>query len=405
MKLRTLLVVTYHFPPSAAIGSFRLLGFSRHLLARGWRTVVVAPPRMPFEPVNDKLLADVPADTVVYRVPFPQGNRVTRRLAPFAVWAPAALTACARAVAAERPDAVLTSSPPHTVHLLGRLLKSRYGLPWLVDYRDPWIHGAGKPRSQTWPARWESLKERLVLKSADALILNTPLARQALAQDVPAFADKMVTITNGFDPENFLRDEAHVNKPAALSILHTGELYMGRDPRPLCDALIGLNLPHSKPLQVTFMGQSTDPRFDWPGDVRRRGLENVVRFADPVPYGQALSQMQAADILLLLDSPGRRIGIPAKLFEYFGARRPILALSDPQGDVGWALRKSGVRHRIALPTEPGQIRHALTELIDELSIGTPAPQPIPQDFTRAHMAAQLARLLDQKTSRHRALVS
>src|SRR5438067_12766182 len=108
MKPRTLLLVTYHFPPSAASGSFRLLGFARHLLAHGWRTVVVAPPRMPFEPVDDRLTQKVPSETIIYPVPYPKCNRLTRRLAPFAVWIPAALDACASAIAAERPDAVLT---------------------------------------------------------------------------------------------------------------------------------------------------------------------------------------------------------------------------------------------------------------------------------------------------------
>src|SRR5437764_13647300 len=157
MKPRTLLLVTYHFPPSAASGSFGRLGFARHLSAHGWRTVVVAPPRMPFEPVDDDLGRQVPSETQVYSVPLPRGNRLTRRLAPFAVWIPAALEACGRAVASERPDALLTSSPPHTIHLIGRLLKARYNLPWIIDYRDPWVHGVAKPPPLTWRTRLERL--------------------------------------------------------------------------------------------------------------------------------------------------------------------------------------------------------------------------------------------------------
>ena len=107
--------------------------------------------------------------------------------------------------------------------------------------------------------------------------------------------------------------------------------------------------------------------------------------------------MRDADILLLIDAPGRRIGIPAKLFEYFGARRPILALAHPQGDVAWALRRSGVLHRLASPTDPAQIDRALTELLAELTSCERAPaQPVWGEFTRARLAAQLADFLNQK---------
>jgi glycosyltransferase involved in cell wall biosynthesis len=399
MTLRTLLLATYHFPPSSASGSFRLLGFVRHILRHGWRTVVVAPPRMPFEPVDDKLNLKLPPETVIYSVPFPRGNRLTRRLVPFAAWVPAALKACACAVAAEHPEALLTSSPPPMIHLLGRLLRARYGLPWLADYRDPWAYGHGNGFVPGWPVWWEEFKERTVLRSADRIIVNTPLARQALLHEVPACAPKVAAITNGFDPESFTH-QTKENKPARFSILHTGELYSGRDPRPLFDALVGLPLPpRLPPLRVMFIGQSSDPNHDWPTEARQRGLEHVVCFTGQVQYKEALTRMQEADILLLVDSPGRRVGIPAKLFEYLGARRPILALADAQGDVGWALRASGVRHRIAAPTDSAQIRQALTELIEQSTVHEHNGfQGTAEQFTRVHTASQLAGLLDQLTA-------
>jgi glycosyltransferase involved in cell wall biosynthesis len=407
MKLRTLLLASYHFPPSAASGSFRLLGFARHLLINGWRTVVVAPPHMPYEPTDEKLARRVPPETAVHWVPYPRDNRMVRRLAPYAVWVPAAYRACVRVIAQERPHALLTSGPPHTIHLLGRLLKSRYRLPWIVDCRDPWVHGLGQSLPATCQTRWEALKERLVLKAADGIVVNTPLARAALEKDVPAFADKMTVITNGFDPENFIGNAAAAAPAGEFSILHTGELYAGRDPRPLFDALVGLHLaPGLKPLRLCFLGNSSDPNRDWPGEAQRRGLENVVRFAGQVPYSQALSRMQGADLLLLLDNPGRRVGIPAKLYEYFGARRPILALTEPHGDTAWALRRSGVQHRIVAPTDSDQLRQALTELVQESSsLRSTDAQPIPEEFTRAYLAARLAHLLDRITARRHTAVA
>jgi len=401
VKPRTLLLVTYHFPPSAASGSFRLLGFARHLLAHGWRMVVVAPPKMPFEPFDEMLSRKVPPETIIYPVPYPKGNCLTRRLAPNGIWVLPAFQAATRAIRAERPDALLTSSPPHTVHLLGRLIKARFGLPWIVDYRDPWVYGRGGSKPTTGQGRWESFKEKKVLQSADGIVVNTPLAKEALLGEVPRIADKTIAITNGFDPEDFIAENAPEATSPSLTMLHSGELYSGRDPRPFFDALVGLNVPPDlPPFKVTFLGQSSDPRYDWPGEVRRRGVEKMVQFKGHVPYSEALTNMKSADILLLLDSPGRRVGIPAKLFEYFGAGRPILALAEPSGDVGWALRRSGVLHRMALPTDAGQIRRALNELIHEVSLSkNVAIQHESQEFTRAHMAAQLAGFLDKWTKR------
>src|SRR5438270_10883901 len=100
MSLRSVLILTFHFPPSAASGSFRLLGFARHLPKFGWEPVVVAPPRGLHEPVDEGLGRQVPAETVVYSVPHPRGllARGLRRLrlASDALWLPRALRACAR---------------------------------------------------------------------------------------------------------------------------------------------------------------------------------------------------------------------------------------------------------------------------------------------------------------------
>ena len=106
--------------------------------------------------------------------------------------------------------------------------------------------------------------------------------------------------------------------------------------------------------------------------------------------------MVQADLLLLLDTPGRRAGVPAKLYEYIGAGRPILALAEPESDVAWVLRESGVAHRVAPPLDPEAIRRALTELLqDPATVRCPGRhQPVQPRFTRKHLAGELAALLD-----------
>src|SRR5262245_17680891 len=122
-----LLIITYHFPPSAASGAFRLLGFAQHLPKFGWDTIVVAPPGLPWEPSDASLAARVPPQTVVVPVPYPKAApKLIRWLAPYAVWLPFARRAARWAVREHQPDVVLTSGPPHWAHLIGRYLQRRY---------------------------------------------------------------------------------------------------------------------------------------------------------------------------------------------------------------------------------------------------------------------------------------
>jgi hypothetical protein len=106
--------------------------------------------------------------------------------------------------------------------------------------------------------------------------------------------------------------------------------------------------------------------------------------------------MTKSDILLLLDSPGRRVGIPAKLFEYLGAGRPILALTEANSDGAWALQTSGFPHRIAPPLDVARILQALIELRDGLharTLAAPSPRQL-ATFSRGRLAEQLAGYLD-----------
>src|SRR5262249_54574840 len=100
MGSRKLLIVTYHFSPSGAGAGYRVLGFARHLPKFNWQTLVVSPPSVPHEPVDADLVRQVPRETSVVSVPFPEGGlaKWVRRFAPEVVWLPRALAACVRTI-------------------------------------------------------------------------------------------------------------------------------------------------------------------------------------------------------------------------------------------------------------------------------------------------------------------
>src|SRR5262245_31988255 len=205
MKPRRLLLISYFFPPCAASASYRMLGLARHLPAFNWQVSVVTASNVPHEPHDAELASRVPPQTRVFAPPFPQNwlMRQLRRYIGYHVWLPRAYKACVRAIDFERPDAVLTSSPPHCVHFLGLLLKKRFRLPWVAEFRDPWIANNSNLQHRTVQSVWESYCEAAVIKQADRIVLNTPSARTELQRAFPAQASKMIVITNGYDPEVF----------------------------------------------------------------------------------------------------------------------------------------------------------------------------------------------------------
>jgi len=398
VELRTVLTLTYHFPPSSASGSFRLLGFARHLPSHGWRAAVVAPPGLPWEPTDPGLLAQVPPETVVYSAPY-LTSRVARKFAKYKGWFPRALRAAEKAIREQKPEAIFTSGPPHQIHWLGLWLKRRHGLPWVADFRDPWYSEARLERGKTFESRWISSQESLVMRHADAVIANAPGACKQLCDAYPQHRSKFVTLPNGYDREKFegLAAEVEPRQPGApLRLVHAGAIYVGRDPLPVLDAVKRVS-EGAEPvaLDVRFFGPPPENGMDLGREIEARGLCDRVKLHGQVSYAKALREMASADVLLLMDSPGRTVGVPAKLYEYIGAGRPILALGEQGGDLALVLEQSGLPYRIAPPGDASAIATALVELLKASTDQSDRPARDGHKFSREAIAGQLADLLNR----------
>lgn len=395
MPIRNVLLLTYHFPPSGAVAVHRMLGLARYLPEFGWQPVVVAPPSVPWEPIDESLLDLLPVATPIERVPFLDGlaGRVVSRIAPEAHWLVRAHAACGRMIAQYHPQALITSSPPGMIHILGRTIQMRHKLPWVACFRDPWVTNSLSRR--TWKTRLDLHLESMVMSSADRLVANTPGSLRGWSREYPRHAERMVTIPNGFDPEGFVPSSDALSPREFLSIVHAGELYSGRDPRPFLDALQELRA-EGQVFRAEFVGRHTERAYDFSAEILRRGLDQDVIMSGQVPYESALAKMMRADILLLFQTPGYRLGIPAKLFEYLGAAKPILAISEIDSDVAWALRESGTLHRVVSPTDVAGIKKALVELGLEIRAGraTLKDGRAVLKFTRREMARSFAKSLD-----------
>jgi glycosyltransferase involved in cell wall biosynthesis len=407
MRRRKLLLLTFHFPPSAAVAVYRALGFVRHLPTYDWDVIVVAASNLPNEPIDPALIDQIPASTIVHRIPYPS-QRLYRYLSHYCSyehWSRQARPTVLDVIRKYQPDVLMTTSPPGSIHALGAWTKSNTGLPWIACLRDPWSTVAAelKGRLNTVAA---ALCEAWTMRRADLIVANTPRLLDALKQRYPRKAAKMTYVTNGFDltGQQQLKESlrprlsAKIHPPRFIEILHAGEIYGKRDASALLLALQRLrsksdgSLPEVR-LRLVGRRESSGRLTDM---LKQPGIQALVDLQEQLPYAETMLSMLNADILLVLQSPAYESAIPAKLFEYLGAGKPVLALADG-GDVEWVLRTAGGTYRIASPADPDAIEKAimdLTRIVVTKSASPPATEGL-RVFTREYIAQRLAQLLDQ----------
>lgn len=263
-----------------------------------------------------------------------------------------------------RYDLVYTTAPPFSVHLAGLLLKVLTGVPWIAEFRDPWTDNPSKPfylRSRLSDGV-DAWLEGLCLGRADLVVavsnaVGTRLSRRDSTRAV-------ITIRNGI--ERLLDGPprpADVSRP--FTVVYAGSFYHARDPFPFMEAvadLVNRGLVEERRLRVSFIG--TQGSFDG-RSIRRfindHGLAEVVRLEGWMERAQCLVEVRSADALLLLamDQPEQ---VPNKLYEYLGTRRPILAVTDRDGETAGMLNEVG-GHLVVAKNEASSIRQALLSLL------------------------------------------
>jgi glycosyltransferase involved in cell wall biosynthesis len=323
---------------------------------------------------------------------------VRRRAFPdaYAAWARASVRPLVSLVESESVEAVYTTFSPASNHLLGLTLKRRMGLPWIADFRDLWTDDYRYCESSRARRDADRRLEQEILETADAVIGVTESQTRILADHVPSARHKFLTITNGFDPEDFNRDEPARSGAGDIFVL----AYVGRlDRLRASDAWLG-------GLQRFTSGLGTD---------RRRFKLRLVGHASPetcrriratgvkcdvsgyVLHEEAVQEMRAADALLLSVPDGTNADstIPAKLFEYLASSRPILAVGPAGGAWEPIVRTAQAGLNVGL--DEMAVCGALQRLFENWRGGHPGPVCQPDSlvpFSRVELTRRLASILD-----------
>lgn len=408
--MRTVLLIAFHFPPlTGSSGVQRTLRFAQYLPEAGWRPVVVTATPNAYEQTDARTLDQVPAGCEVIRVPaldaarhlaiagrYPRCLEMPDR---WASWSWAGRWLAAGAARRFGAQAVWSTYPIATAHLIGAAVAKRTGLPWVADFRDPMAQ-EGYPAD---PARRQGYRaiEREAAEHAARMVFVTPGAMRMYRERFAGLpAHRFALIENGFDESAFaaaVADTPSRPRGQPLVLLHSGIVYPAeRDPTNLVRAIAKLDR------EGRIRRGDLILRFRAPVHAQLiLDLANALGVADyfevlpPVPYLEALAEMSASDALLAMQAANCNAQIPAKVYEYLRAGRPILGLADPEGDTGRLLSDLGCPHVAALESE-AEVTACLADFLRALRAGaaTVVPRREAERFSRRALTGRLAQLLD-----------
>ena len=239
-------------------------------------------------------------------------------------------------------DLIYTTAPPSSVHLAGLCINSITGIRWVAEFRDPWTKSPWKPAHvRSALSDWlERQSERLCLRRADFVVCATHGIARGFHDTQPSA--RYIVALNGID--QIVTRAVDRRSQARRLILHTGTLYMSRDPRPFLDALSHLNrrLPRlNGHLDVRFVGNAVSfGGISVQNEIDRRNLQDIVTILPWIPHDHVARLMDSAAVLLLL-AEGQPDQVPNKLYEYLGTGLPILAYADQGGEAEAMLKAVG----------------------------------------------------------------
>ncbi|MDQ7063169.1 MAG: glycosyltransferase [candidate division KSB1 bacterium] len=436
--MKTILLISYYFPPMGMGGTQRLAGFARHLPQFGWRPIVLTVKDVDYYAHDISLLKELEQVTIVRtgsldplrvahvlrrwrrsaRKPGDTGaikkavstsrwQRWLRRCLNLVLipdqkllWLPFAFLGARSWLKRERVDWILTSGPPHSAHLLGWLLHRLYGVPWLADFRDGWSGGDFQAEATSlhrWLNRW---LQRLVLNSATAITAVSEGLKQRLSESAPQHAPIEV-ITNGYEAADFASRRRAGPRDDRFDIVHVGTLGNFVDATVFLSAFqrfvqeVGLN---QQSVRLWFLG--ADLTGELQQQVQALQLGAFVHATGYISHPEAIKRLLQADLLLYLVTGDPYPGfIPGKTFEYLAAGRPILAVC-PDIEGLSIIKKSGrVRH--AQPDDFDGMVLALKAFYLEFLDRKPTPSPLAdvgnmvESYSRRSLTAKLVQLLER----------
>jgi len=364
--MKKVLIITYYWVPAGGVAVQRFLKFTRYLRDYGWEPVILTVQDGSYPYTDPKLEEQVPEGVQVVRTktfePFEIYNLLRGqkgKTVPLAVataskkslfqkisgyiranfflpdarvgWKPYAIKAASKIIDEQKIDAIITTGPPHSTHLIGQSLKAKYKLPWIADFRDPWteiFNNQYLPFTEASKAKDKKM-EASVLRDCD---IATVIGNGMKTVFPSAYTSKMHVITNGYDEVDY--DRSLKPETDKFRMRYVGNLFSNQNIEAFWKAIVELkkeNTDFAKDFELELIGKADSAISD---SIDEYDLGDTVKFVSFIPHQDAIRKMQTASILLSVipEVVNNKLIITGKIFEYMGSGRPIFLIGPTDCD-------------------------------------------------------------------------
>lgn len=370
--MKKVLIITYYWPPAGGPGSQRAVKFAKYLPQFGWKPVILTVRKGEFPYYDSSLITDIPKDLVVYQTrtiepflfykkitglnsdePLPVAQLMQRKTSfkntifnwiranvfvPDARigWIPFGRRVVKILLKNHKIDIIFTTSPPHSLQLIGSYIKKKFGIPWVADFRDPWtdIQYYKIANRNYFVRKLDRHFEKIVIESADHITAVSPGLINGFRKKVLGHKeDKYTVLTNGYDPSDYQSNTSEVGR--VFQILHIGNLNVSQNPLGFWEALslwFRGNSEYRSLVKIKFIGRVHPSHLN---TIENYGFEDVTDIQSYKPHQQIIEEIQKSAILLsVVPDVSDNDGIVlSKNFEYIGSGRPILVFGPPKSDI------------------------------------------------------------------------
>lgn len=374
---KKVLIITYYWPPAGGPGVQRWLKFVKYLREFGWEPVVYTASNPSYPMIDETLISEIPEGVEVIKQPilepynlasiiggkksinktkggFIESEENQSTIQKLSVWVRGNLFIpdarkfwispsvkfLQKYLSENNIDVVVSSGPPHSMHMIGLQLKNKLNIKWVADFRDPWtnIDYYSSLKLSKWADKKHHQLEKEVLNTADKVLTVS----EAWKNDFFKISNKnnIHVLTNGFDNE--LNEDEQVLLDEKFTISHIGSMNAERNPIVFWNALkelVDINKVFANKLQIKLAGGVSDEVFEY---LEKNGLKKYVVYNSYLNHKEAVRFQKSSQLLLLLtNNPKNAMGmLPGKLFEYLNANRPILAISPNGSDLSEVLKNT-----------------------------------------------------------------
>lgn len=447
MEQKKILIITYYWPPAGGPGVQRWLKFAKYLPEFGWKPVIFTPENPSYPLLDESLMKDIPENIEIVKTkiwePYQLAEKLNKSNKKFKAgqfdvgknqswksklsiwvrgnffipdarvfWVKPSVTFLEQYLKENKIDVVVTSGPPHSLHLIGLNLKKKFpDLKWIADFRDPWTeisyykHLKLTKNSDKKHRQLESD----VFKNADITLATS----YTDAENFRKNGANAVCITNGFDESDARTplsktEENQQNNPPTLqpsnpqthklkfTLSYIGVLEQLRNPENLWKVLDDLVATHSnfaESFSLKFVGRIDDKILQ---SIENSGLKNHILNLGYISHDKAIQEMQSSDMLLITNFPNESSKgiIPGKIFEYLATGKQIISFGPDQADVSKILNETHAGKHFSYK-DSETIKHFILEKFELWKNGNLLEnnQNIEQ-FSRKNLTKKLVDILD-----------